>query len=150
VFQRGAALLAARRAETALADLDQAALTLRHVLPVGHATTRLVEATRALALARVGRYREARELLQPLVAAPAPPADQSVAMAFYVTGIVERMSGEPAAALDAEQRALQSMMGGGGVRRMRVLTEIGLTHLDLGDPERAGVGLREALQLSER
>jgi serine/threonine-protein kinase len=150
LFQRGAARLAARRPEAALPDLDEAVLTLRRTLPVGHATTRLVEATRALALARIGRYREARELLEPLVAAPSP-ADQPVAIASYVMGIVERMSGRSAAALENEERALKFMAGDNAeVRRMRVLTEIGLAQLDLGRREEARAALGQALQLSER
>ncbi|HEY7172452.1 MAG TPA: serine/threonine-protein kinase [Vicinamibacterales bacterium] len=149
--QRGAALLAARRAEEALSDLDQAVLTLRHVLPVGHATTRLVEATRALALARAGKYREARALLEPLVVVPAASADQSVAMALYVMGIVERLSGEPSAALETEQRALKSTAGAGAeIHRMRVLTEIGLARLDLGHTGQARAALGRAMEISER
>src|SRR5262249_41897027 len=73
LFHRGAAWLAARRAEAALPDLDQAAVIMKQVMPVGHATTRMIEATRALALARAGRYRDARALLGSLLTAATPP-----------------------------------------------------------------------------
>jgi tetratricopeptide (TPR) repeat protein len=149
LFLRGAAWLAARRAKDALPDLDQAVLTMQRVLPAGHPTTRLVQATRALALARAGRHREARELLEPLVAAPSPD-DQSVAMALYASGVVERLSGDPASALRTERQALDAIAGrGADIRRMRVLTEIGLASLDLADPAQARAALEQALSLSE-
>ena len=149
LFHRGAAWLAARRAEAALPDLDRAAVILKQVLPAGHATTRLVEATRALALARAGRYGDARELLEPLVVAL--PADQSVAMALYAKGVAERLSGDVASALRSEQQALTSLSGSGAaIHRMRILTEIGLAQTDLGDAAHARAALEQALDLSER
>jgi serine/threonine-protein kinase len=150
LFHRGMAWLAARRPEEALRDLGQAVITLQHVLPIGHATTRLAQANQGLALARAGRYREARGVLEPLVAAPAPPGDQSVAVALYAKGVSARLSGDPASALRSEQHALQLMAGrGADIRRMRALTEIGLAELDLGRPAQAGVALEGALRLSE-
>jgi serine/threonine-protein kinase len=149
LFHRGAAWLTARRASAALPDLEQAAVILRRALPAGHATTRLVEAMRALALARSGRYGDARAALEPLVAARA--ADQSVAMALYVKGAAERLSGDAASALRSEQQALASLSGSGAaIRRMRILTEIGLAQLDLDATAQAGAALEEALSLSKR
>ncbi len=150
LFLRGTAWLAARRAKDALPDLDQAVLTMEHVLPAGHPTTRLVQSTRALALARAGRHRDARELLEPLVAAPPSPDDQSVAIALYALGVVERLSGDPASALRTGRQALNAIAGrGADIRRMRVLTEIGLAYLDLADPAPAKAALEQALSLSE-
>src|SRR6185295_18160785 len=71
LFHRGTAWLAARQPQKALPDLDQAAVILKQALPVGHATTRLVAATRGLGLARAGRYRDASEVLEPLLGAQA-------------------------------------------------------------------------------
>ena len=151
LFHRGTAWLAARQPQKALPDLDQAAVILKQALPVGHATTRLVEATRGLGLARAGRYRDAREVLEPLLAAPVPPADRSVAMALYAKGVAERLSGDAASALRTEQRALTALTATGpAIRRMRVLTEIGLAHLDLGSAVQARSALDEAMDLSER
>jgi eukaryotic-like serine/threonine-protein kinase len=149
LFHRGMAWLAARRAEAALPDLEQAVVVLNQVLPAGHATTRLVEATRALALARVGRYPDARALIEPLVAVR--PADQSVAMALYAKGVTERLSGDAASALRSEQQALTPLSSrAAAIRRMRILTEIGLAQIDLGAPARARPVLEEALDLSQR
>ncbi len=67
IHQRGAALLAAGRAEDAMADLTTAVETLRQTLPARHPVTRWFQADQALALARAGRHRDADALLEPLL-----------------------------------------------------------------------------------
>ena len=71
-------------------------------------------------------------------------------MGLYASGVVDRLSGDPASALRTERQALNAIAGrGADIRRMRVLTEIGLAYLDLADPAPARAALEQALHLSE-
>jgi serine/threonine-protein kinase len=151
IHQRGAALLAARRAEAALPDLARASATLRQTLPPGHEVTRWFETDHALALARAGKHRQAHELALSLLP-DGQPSDSSGSRALYTMGVVRRLSGDASGALHFEQLALQSSVRGRGaeLRRMRALTEIGLALLDLDRPDDAGRALEQALALSRQ
>ena len=100
--------------------------------------TRWFQADQALALARAGRHRQAQELIEALLPEPGSPVDQSESKALYAMGVAKRLAGDSSGALGFQQQALQSIGSGRGaeLRRMRALTEIGLTLLDLGQARR--------------
>ena len=77
IHQRGAALLAARRAEDALPDLTRATETLRQTLSAGHEVTRSFQADHALALARAGKHHQAQELIEALLPEPGLPVEDT-------------------------------------------------------------------------
>ena len=64
---------------------------------------------------------------------PGPPSGRSEIKALYAMGVAKRLAGDPSGALRFQQQALQSTAHGRGaeLRRMRVLTEVGLALLDL-------------------
>jgi tetratricopeptide (TPR) repeat protein len=150
IHQRGTALLAANRAEDALPDLTAAGETLRQILPAQHSVTRWFQADEALALARAGRHREADALLQTLLPQPGSTVDSAQSKALYVMGIARRLTGSFDDALHFQQEALHSTSLGHttDLRRMRMLTEIGLTFLALRQPHQAVTPLEQALALS--
>jgi serine/threonine-protein kinase len=149
--QRGVALLAARRADQAVPDLTLAVETLRKTLPSRHSVTRWFQADLALALTRAGRHRQAQEALEPLLPDSGPPIDASESKALFVMGIATRLAGDYEVALRYQEQALGSIGGHGAeFRRMRSLTEIGLTLLDLGRKTQAVTSLEHALALSRR
>jgi serine/threonine-protein kinase len=152
IHHRGAALLAARRADEALPDLTAAATTLQAVLPPGHEITRAFQADQALALARAGRHHQARAFLEPLLPGPGSPVDRSGARLLYALGVASRLSGEFEAAVRVQRQALQSLARLPAVEpeRMRVLTETGLALLDLGRHDEAAAPLEQALALSRQ
>jgi tetratricopeptide (TPR) repeat protein len=152
VHQRGAALLAARRAEDAIPDLTVATETLRETLSTRHSVTRWFQADQALALARAGRHRQAELVIEPLLPRAGSPIDPAEDKALYVMGVNKRLAGDCDAALRFQQQALGSMSQGrnADLRRMRTLTEIGLTLLDLGRPREAVEPLERALGLSRQ
>jgi serine/threonine-protein kinase len=152
VHQRGAALLAARRPAEALPDLARAASTLQAAFSADHAVTRWFQTDEALALARTGDYRRAEQLMAGLVPSPPSRGDRLGGKALYVTGVARRLSGDPGAALRLQQRAVTMLSGDAStaLHRMKALTEIGLTLLDLARPEEALTPLEEARSLSRR
>jgi hypothetical protein len=86
-----------------------------------------------------------------LVPSPASRGDRLGGKALYVTGVARRLSGEPGAALRLQQRAVTMLSGDASTAlRMKALTEIGLTLLDLARPEEALTPLEEARSLSRR
>jgi serine/threonine-protein kinase len=151
IGQRGAAMLAARRAEQAVPDLTLAVEMLVKVLPSRHAVTRWFQADLALALARAGRHRQAQEVLEPLLPDSGSPIDASESKALFVMGVAKRLAGDHDAALRYQEQALHSTDGlGADLRRMRSMTQIGLTLLDLGRAKQAVTSLEHALALSHR
>jgi eukaryotic-like serine/threonine-protein kinase len=152
LHQRGASLLAARRAADALPDLTTAARIVEQVLSPRHEMTRWFQADEALALARVGRVDEARARLRPLLPAPDSPMDAAGGRALFVLGMTERLAGDRAEGLRTQRRALEGLATGDGaaIRRMRVLTEIGVSLIELDRVPEAVGPLREALALSHR
>ena len=150
VHQRGAALLAARRPAEAVPDLAAAVETLRQTLPPRHQSRAGSRPIAALALARAGKHREAESLIDSLLPEPGSPVGPVENQALYVMGVTRRLEGDFHSALGLLQRALDSMSPGrnADLRRMRTLTEIGLTWLDLGKPQEAAASLDRALALS--
>jgi eukaryotic-like serine/threonine-protein kinase len=149
---RGAALLAARRADEALPDLIRATEIAQRTLSAGHQVTRAFQADQALALARAGKHHQAKEVIEALLPEPGSSVDQSGSRALYAMGVIKRLAGDANGALLFQQQALQSVDRGrsGEVHRMRVLTEVGLTRLDLAQPHEAVASLEQALELSRR
>jgi serine/threonine-protein kinase len=152
VHQRGAALLAARQPKDAIPDLTAAVETLRQTLPARHSVTRWFQADQALAFARAGRPREAERLLESLLPGPGSTPDSVGSKALYVMGVAKHHEGDFSGALQFLQPALDSTppARNGDLRRMRTLTEIGLTMLDLGKPQQAVGPLDRALELSRQ
>lgn len=113
--------------------------------------TRWFEADQALALARAGRHQEAHTLLAPRLP-HGPATDSSGSKALYTMGVVKRLAGDLDAGLWFQRLALASAADGRGaeLRRMRVLTEIGLALLDLQRPHEAVMPLEAALALSRQ
>jgi hypothetical protein len=150
VGRRGAILLAARRPLEALPLLKQAGDQLAGLLGGAHERTYLVRVDHALALGYAGNVaaglRELEALPQPAATFTAPERP------LQVRGILERLAGRHTEAFRVQQDALKSIRP--GIRadrsRMEVLTEIGLNHVDLGNPAAAAPALQEALTLFER
>ncbi len=152
VHQRGAALLAARRPLDAVPDLQASVETLRRTLPPSHPVTRWFQADWALALARGGKRREAEDLLAPLMSAPLSPVDSNASKAMYVMGVTKRLEGDFTSALGFLRQSLGTTPPArtADLRRMRTLTEIGLTLLDLGQKDAAVGPLDRALAISRQ
>ena len=153
LHRRGAALLAARRADEALPDLTRAHETMERALPLNHWITRWCRADRAIALARAGNPGAARQLLEPVLpngdgAAP----DASARHLLYAMGLAARLSGDADEALRWQARMLATLSGGrrADLRRMLVLTEVGLAQLDRGRPAPARVALEQAFALARQ
>ena len=123
--------------------------TLRRELAPQHDVTRAFAVDQALALARLGRYDEAEQLIQE--AAPRDPQakDRLTARLRYVLGVVKRLRGEYSDAVRLQRHALASMHDGTTfeLTRMNVLTEIGLNLQELARPAEAATFLEQALSL---
>jgi serine/threonine-protein kinase len=152
VHQRGMAQLAARRAAEAIPDMTFAVETVTQALSPGHAVTRSYQADRALALAHAGQLRQARSALESLLPDAGSPVDAAQSRALFVMGVVSRLTGDFTAALQFQHRALESIPANrsADLRRMKVLTEIGMTLLDLGQTRQAVTSLESALAISRR
>ena len=150
VHQRGAALLAAGRPLDAVPDLQASVETLRRTLSPSHSVTRWFQADWALALARGGKHREAEDLLAPLMPAPLSPVDSNASKAMYVMGVTKRLEGDFKSALGFLRQSLgtTSPARNADLRRMRTLTETGLTLLALGQKDAAIDSLDRALAIS--
>jgi serine/threonine-protein kinase len=152
IHRRGAALLAARRAEEAIPDLATAVETLRQTLSAKHSVTRWFAADQALAMALAGRHRDADALLQTLLPERGSSVDSAASKALYVMGVSRRLTGDFGAALRLQQEALASTSQGRDtdLRRMRILKELGLARLALGEPHEAVAPLEQAQALSRQ
>jgi serine/threonine protein kinase/tetratricopeptide (TPR) repeat protein len=148
--RRGAALLAARRANDAIPDLVRAGEIVNRALPPGHELTRSLRADQALALARAGRLREAETLLETVLPKPGSPVDSAGSQVLYAMSVVKRLANDAAGALRFGRLALQSTAREprANLRRMRAMTEVGLALLDLAKADEAIAPLEEALALS--
>ncbi len=144
--------VAARRLGEALPDLTRAVEILVLTLPARHPVTRWFQADQALALVRAGKRREAEDVLMALVPAPGSEIDASGSKALFVMGVARRLAGDHDAALRYQLQALDAMSPGhdADLRRMRALTELGLTMLDLGRSKEAATALDHALAISRR
>jgi serine/threonine-protein kinase len=152
IHRRGVALLAARRAEEAISDLTVSVETLRQSLSATHSVTRWFAADLALALAVAGRNREADALLQTLLPEHGSSVDSAASKALHVMGVTRRLAGDFGRALRLQQEALgsTSQSRDTDLRRMRILKEMGLTRLALGQRQEAVAPLEQALELSRR
>jgi eukaryotic-like serine/threonine-protein kinase len=150
IHQRGAALLAARRPEEALPDLMRASETLRLTLPAGHEVTRWFQTDEVLALARAGRHREAQTLANTLLPSAGTSIDAIGSQALYAIGVARRLAGDARSALRFQEQALHAIASApsANLRRMRALTELGLTLVSLGRADDAVAPLEQALTLS--
>jgi serine/threonine-protein kinase len=152
LHRRGAALLAARRADEAVPDLTRAHETIERVLPPNHGIARGYRADLAIALARAGDPAAARRLLEPLVPNADRASDASARHLLYAMGVAARLSGDANGALGWQERTLATLPTGrrADLRRMLVLTEIGLAQLERGRPAPARAALEQALALARR
>jgi serine/threonine-protein kinase len=152
IHRRGTALLAARRAGDALPDLSRTTVILQQTLGASHHVTRWFQADEALALARAGRHREAQAVVRTLLPAAGAAVDPVGSKALYVMGLDARLTGDFRSALRFQQQALQATAPGPSaeLRRMRALTELGLTLLALGSPDEALKSLEQALAISQQ
>jgi tetratricopeptide (TPR) repeat protein len=152
VHHRGSALLAARRAEDALPDLTRSTDTLREILSTRSEVTRWFQGDLGLALARAGQPRQAQALIEAILPQTGDRSDPASTKALYAMGLAKRLAGEPAAALRWQRQALEAMKPdrSADFRRMRALTELGLTLLDLNRPAESVAPLERALAVAER
>jgi eukaryotic-like serine/threonine-protein kinase len=145
----GLALLSARRADEALRTLTRVAEILKRALGPSHEMVRSTEVARALALGYSGNLRgaqqEAERMLETYRAQEALPLDRPL----DVSGLLQRLAGDPEGGLRAQQEALTAIQPGprAPAQRMRVLAQIGLDHVELGRHDDASAALAEALAL---
>ncbi|BET68732.1 hypothetical protein ASA1KI_36500 [Opitutales bacterium ASA1] len=147
---RGVTLLAARRAEAAEADLATAEAILERVLGRLHWDTLTARFNRAMALAYTGRTDEARHLLR--VVEENPDAIANRMWTLHVVGVVERLAGDSAAAVAAQNESTELVPPGPRAPwdRVRNLVERALALLELGRLDEAERDLRLAAAEFER
>jgi eukaryotic-like serine/threonine-protein kinase len=152
LHQRGAALLAARRVPEALPDLTRATDTLRAVLSTEHEVTRWFLGDHALALARSGRAQDAQVTVEAVLPVAGRRPDSAAQKALHAMGVAKRVSGDAKGALQLQRQALEAMAAdrSNDFRRMKVLTEIGLSLLDVNKTDEAMASLDRALSLSRQ
>jgi serine/threonine-protein kinase len=144
---RGVTWLAARRGAEALSDLAFAEEAMRRVVGPTHWDTLTAQFNRAVALAYLGRAQEARSALQ-LVRERSPHVG-NLMWALHVLGTVERLGGDAAAGLRAQEESFALINEGPRApwNRLRALVEIGLGQVELGRPAEAAATLERALAL---
>jgi serine/threonine-protein kinase len=144
---RGVTWLAARRGAEALSDLTFAETAMRRVVGPTHWETLTAQFNRAIALAYLGRTAEARAALQ-LVRERSPHVG-NLMWALHVLGVVERLGGDPAAGLRAQEESFALIHDGPRApwNRVRALVEIGLGQVELGRHAEAAATLERALAL---
>jgi tetratricopeptide (TPR) repeat protein len=147
VYDHGQALLAARKIEPALAAFSDSAPRLARALAPGHRMVHAADLHRRMALAYAGDPRAARENLEDVVERYRRAKGASVSWVLQVRGTIERLAGDPAAALRSQQEALGAIEAGpkAARERIRVLTELGLAQVELGQHDAAAASLEEAL-----
>jgi tetratricopeptide (TPR) repeat protein len=143
------ALLAARRGEQALGQLATVAEGFRRVRGPESEWVSGTEVARALALAYVGRVKEARGEAGRLLEALRSRPGASLGRALHVAGVTQRLDGDARAALRSQEESLAAIKPGprADLERLPVLTEIGLDHVALGNHDEATRVLGEALAL---
>jgi serine/threonine-protein kinase len=145
----GLVLLAARRVDDALRELSVASENLGKSLGASHERVARAELARALALGYSGRPQEALRGVEPPLERLRASGSASLAEALYVAGVLKRLGADGRGALETQEAALQAIRPGAEAPRdrMRVLAELGLAHLDLGQTTQAVPALKEALVL---
>jgi eukaryotic-like serine/threonine-protein kinase len=150
LLARGESLLAALRTPEAVPCLAAAVQALSATLGPSHQQTAAARVTLALALGYDGQTEKARRELSDVVESQAAVGAGRSTKALFAVGVVERLSGRYAEALGAQQERLASLGAGpaADLDRMRVLGEIGLDQVALGQPVEATASLEQALALS--
>jgi tetratricopeptide (TPR) repeat protein len=108
---RGMALIAARRASESLSPLTEAHDAAARIYGPSDRVTLSVRAMRALALAHTGAVAEARGDIQAVVDEAVRENVIPVFQPLRYNGLVERLAGNFAAALDLQERALEVAHG---------------------------------------
>jgi eukaryotic-like serine/threonine-protein kinase len=137
----GLALMAARRVDAALPAFTTAYETAVRTLGASHRITIDLRARRAVSLAYGGEIAVARTELEGALQQVRDAADASPFVPLYLRGIVERLAGEFAPALELQRRALDPERT---ARRGLTLVEIGRDQLELDLLEEASRSLSEA------
>ena len=151
LYVRGISLLAARKAEQASSVLNDAAQTFRNTVGPSHELTYAAQIDRALALGYEGKVDTAVEQLAPVLRQLQASKAESVSVPLHVMGILKRLAGDYVEALHLQQTALGFIVQGprSGFERMRILTEIGLNQVELGQHRAAASSFGRALPLFE-
>jgi serine/threonine protein kinase len=154
VTARGVILLSARRGAEALEDLTESSTGLRKLFGPDHEETVIAQFFRGVALAYLGKSREAeaevrgalhiyKEKYSDPVFRPHRP--------LQALGVVQRLAGDYPAALATQQQVLLQVDSGGTEwDRAAVLTEIGLLQLELAQAEPALDALAQASALYDK
>jgi tetratricopeptide (TPR) repeat protein len=147
VLSQGQTHLIARQLPEAMATLEQAEAGLTRSMGTNHQP--VVVARHHLWQARAwhGRADEAREALTALLATYQPADQALLAPIWYSLGVAERLRGDHAAGLAAQQRAL-TLFGDGpaaALDRAHVQTEMGLDLLGVRRVEEARAGLLDVV-----
>jgi serine/threonine-protein kinase len=148
---RGVIWLAARRGAEALSDLSAAEDAFRRTSGPRHWDTLNAQFNRAMALACLGRSREAKRALQPV--AERSSDVQNLGWALYVLGVVDRLGGQYGEALRAQEESLVLIEADDDPRadwfRLRTLGELGLDQVELGRYDDAAATLDKTRGLFE-
>jgi serine/threonine-protein kinase len=128
---RGVTLLAARRAEAARRDLADAGAVLSRIYGPSNWETLSAQLNEAVALAYLGRFAEADERLRPVY--DGSPDIAHPMWARHIVGIVKRLQGDFAAALESQEAAFALIPDDPKAdwNRERVWIEIGLDQVGL-------------------
>jgi tetratricopeptide (TPR) repeat protein len=146
---RSSALLAARRGEEALAASTRAReLVIAH-LGATHEHTFTLQVHRARALVMIGRADEAQRLLQEANDRYRVSGYAGMSVPLHMLGVATRFAGDPAEAARLQQEALENIRPGHRARRSsaRILVELGLSRLELGENAAAREALEEAVAI---
>ena len=147
---RGVTYLAARKGPEALEDLTTATQVLTGSFGPENGNALTARMNRALALGYVGRLAEARSEAAAALVLYEKTMPLWLLYGRLVSGTIERLAGAPARAREHLEAAL-ALVRDDGLRdwnRLRVLTELALTQLDLGQLDEAQASLTEGLALS--
>jgi len=144
---RGVTLIAARRPADALVDLTAAEATYTRLFGPRHWDTLTARFNRAVALAYLGRFEQARQALAP--ASDPATLVMSKMWAAHVIGIVARLEGNARAAVAKQMEAEQLIEKNARADwdTVRVLAERGLAEIDAGNIEGAISALSRAQAL---
>ncbi len=135
-LQHGRALLALYRGEEARLDLERAQRSITQARGAEAPLSLDAAALHAAALAQVGRLGEAWQLIEPRLPAYRKAPELMRYRGLHTAGIVKRLQGDLAAALELQQEALAALPDQPLQlpRRNLVLGERALVALEQGDP----------------
>lgn len=146
---RTAALLAVHRPAEALEAATRAREIVVAHLGETHEQAHVMQSYRARALMLLGRLDEATQTLETLIERYRRTGHSTVAAPTFLLGVTRRLAGDPARALALQQTTLGAVRQGPTQRRWssRVLIEIGLNQLELGELQSARASLAEGLAI---